>query len=264
MRWKILAGNVVTVVLISLIAWFLVKGRASEALLQDVAPSVMRSVALLEAVRAQDGDLFVEAVEAAARSAEVGTVYTGDSESAQREAAFAVSQGVSRQLATLPRRNRPAGARGAAQRRRAGCWRATPSATWTWAATCAPSSPPYARPSTGRRPLRARLHPLWRAGLDGDRRGAGHRARAASAAACSWASRSPTARRATTASASAWAWGTSSARATATRCSRSRWARQREKEELVTWVNSPAAGGESSSAAAPVRLTLGGRSTSRA
>lgn len=108
MRWKILAGNVVTVVLISLIAWFLVKGRASEALLQDVAPSVMRSVALLEAVRAQDGDLFVEAVEAAARSAEVGTVYTGDSESAQREAAFAVSQGVSRQLATLPRRNRPA------------------------------------------------------------------------------------------------------------------------------------------------------------
>ena len=100
MRWKILAGNVVTVVLISLIAWFLVKGRASEALLQDVAPSVMRSVALLEAVRAQDGDQFVEAVEAASRSAEVGTVYTGESESAQREAAFAVSGRLTRHMCT--------------------------------------------------------------------------------------------------------------------------------------------------------------------
>ena len=108
MRWKILAGNVVTVVLISLMGWFLVKGRASEALLQDVAPSVMRSVALLEAVRAQDGDQFVEAVEAASKSTEVGTVYTGESESAQREAAFVVSQSVSRHLGTLPRRNRPA------------------------------------------------------------------------------------------------------------------------------------------------------------
>lgn len=108
MRWKILAGNVVTVMLISVIAWFLVKGRASEALLQDVAPSVRRSVELLEAVRARDGDQFMDAVEAATKTAEVATVFTGDSESAQREAAFAVSQSVSRQLGALPRRGRPA------------------------------------------------------------------------------------------------------------------------------------------------------------
>jgi HAMP domain-containing protein len=108
MRWKILAGNLVTVILISLVAWFLVKGQASEKLLAGVAPAVQRSVGTLEAVRALDGDQLTGAVEDAAQSAEVATVYAGETESAQREAAFTVSQSVSRQLSTLQRRGRPA------------------------------------------------------------------------------------------------------------------------------------------------------------
>ena len=108
MRWKILAGNLFTVLLVCLVGYFMVKGRASEALQQDVEPSVRRSVALLEAVRNEDGDQLGGAVEDLAKTPDVVAVFANDSESSQRAAGFAVVQAVSRQLGTIPRRNRPA------------------------------------------------------------------------------------------------------------------------------------------------------------
>ena len=50
MRWKLLAGNVIAVLLVGVLGWFLVKGQASEALVRDVEPSVQRAQALLDAL----------------------------------------------------------------------------------------------------------------------------------------------------------------------------------------------------------------------
>lgn len=108
MRWKLLVGNVVAVLLIGVIGWFLVMSGAREALLRDVGPSVERAANVLPAVRVQDGDQFVDKVEELAAQPNVAAVYANDSESAQRDAAFTVAQAVSRQLADLAHRNRPA------------------------------------------------------------------------------------------------------------------------------------------------------------
>lgn len=108
MRWKLLVGNVVAVLLIGVIGWFLVRSGAREALLQDVGPSLQRAVPLLGAVRVQDGDQFVDKVEELAANPAVANVFASDTESAQRDAAFTVVQDMSRQLANVAHRGRPA------------------------------------------------------------------------------------------------------------------------------------------------------------
>lgn len=108
MRWKLLVGNVVAVLLIGVIGWFLVKREATEALLRDVGPSMERAVTALEAIRVRDGDQFVDKVEELAAQPTVAAVFAGDSQSAQRDAAFTLAQGFSRQLADLAHRGRPA------------------------------------------------------------------------------------------------------------------------------------------------------------
>lgn len=106
MRWKLLAGNVIAVLLVGVLGWFLVKGQASEALVRDVEPSVQRAQALLDAVRAQDGDDLLDAVEDIAASNTVDAVFTADNEGTARAAAFDTAEALVRQLSTLPRRNR--------------------------------------------------------------------------------------------------------------------------------------------------------------
>ncbi len=109
MRWKLLVGNVVAVLLVGILGWALVRSRAAEALATDVAPSVDRSTSLLDAVRAQDGDQLVDAVEAATHAPDLAAVFAADSESAQRDAAFTFSEAMARQVgAQVPRRGRPA------------------------------------------------------------------------------------------------------------------------------------------------------------
>jgi HAMP domain-containing protein len=109
MRWKLLVGNIVAVLLVGVIAWALTQSRAAEALVTDIDPSVVRSVALLDAVRAQDADQLIDAVQAAAQSPDLLAALAAGSESEQREAGFTFAEGVSRQLVqTLPRRGRPA------------------------------------------------------------------------------------------------------------------------------------------------------------
>lgn len=109
MRWKLLVGNVLAVLLVGVLGWVLVRGRAAEELVNDVAPSVDRSTSLLDAVHAQDGDQFVDAVEAATHDNNLAAVFAADSESAQRDAAFTFAEAMARQIgAGLPRRGRPA------------------------------------------------------------------------------------------------------------------------------------------------------------
>ncbi len=109
MRWKLLVGNLLSVLLVGIVAWVLVGGAAKGALVVDLEPSVRRATDLVAAVHAQDGDQFVDAVEAAARSPELAGVFAAPSESEQREAAFRFSEGMTRTIgAQLPRRGRPA------------------------------------------------------------------------------------------------------------------------------------------------------------
>jgi HAMP domain-containing protein len=109
MRWKLLVGNIFAVVLVGVLGWMLSRSRAADALITDVDPSVVRSTALLDAVRAQDGDQLADAVEAASRAPEALAVFSGGNESDQREAAFTFCESTSRQVgSSIARRNRPA------------------------------------------------------------------------------------------------------------------------------------------------------------
>lgn len=109
MRWKLLVGNLVAVLLVGVLTWVLVGRGASDALVTGLEPSVRRATDLVAAVHAQDGDQFGDAVEAAARSSELPGVFAGTSESDRRSAAFTFSESMSRQFgAQLPRRGRPA------------------------------------------------------------------------------------------------------------------------------------------------------------
>ncbi len=108
MRWKLLVGNILAVLIVGLASWVVVKDRAAQSLVRDAEPSVLRAQWLLEAVRAQDGNLLLDAAQTAARSPGVDGVYAADNESAQRAAAFPVAEDISRQMASIPRRSRPA------------------------------------------------------------------------------------------------------------------------------------------------------------
>lgn len=108
MRWKLVAGNVIAVLVVGLLAWSLVRGRAAESLTADVDPSVERATQLLEAVRTQDGDQLLVAVRQSAASADAAAIYTSGNQSEQRDAAFRFAEGFARQLqSALPRRGRP-------------------------------------------------------------------------------------------------------------------------------------------------------------
>lgn len=108
MRWKLLVGNLVAVILVGVMGWWLVRSEASEELVRDVDPSVDRGVELLSAVRDQAGDALLDAVEASAASPELAAVFAAESESARREAAFAFAEQQARAFAGLPRRGRQA------------------------------------------------------------------------------------------------------------------------------------------------------------
>lgn len=108
MRWKLVWGNLVVVILMGIIGWFVVRAGAGNALVDDIDPSVDRGAALLDAVRQQDGDRLLNATEDAAQSPALAAVYASDSQSALRDAAFTFVDGLARQMATLPRRGRPA------------------------------------------------------------------------------------------------------------------------------------------------------------
>jgi hypothetical protein len=107
MRWKLLAGNVVAIIVVGLLGWFFVEGRARAALSRDVEPSVQRAQALLEAVRAQDGDLLPSAAQEAGSASATETVFAADNESAARESAYRAAETLGRQFVSLPRRGRP-------------------------------------------------------------------------------------------------------------------------------------------------------------
>lgn len=109
MRWKLLVGNVAAVILMGILAWVLVRSRASEALVTDLEPSVQRSTALLEAVRTQDGDQLIDAVESTSHGPDLAAVFAIGTDSERRDAAFTFAEGAARQIGSqIPRRGRPA------------------------------------------------------------------------------------------------------------------------------------------------------------
>lgn len=108
MRWKLLVGNLVAVILVGVMGWWLTRSEAAAVLVRDVDPSVDRGVELLSAVRDQAGDALLDAVEDAATSPELAAVFAAESESARREAAFTFAERQARAFASLPRRGRQA------------------------------------------------------------------------------------------------------------------------------------------------------------
>lgn len=109
MRAKLLVGNLLAVLLVGILSWFLVSRNASDALVTGLEPSVRRATDLVAAVHAQDGDQLSDAVEASARAPDLAAVFTGGSESEQRDAAYTVAEAMTQQIgAQLPRRGRPA------------------------------------------------------------------------------------------------------------------------------------------------------------
>ncbi|MFO0627665.1 MAG: hypothetical protein U0325_18800 [Polyangiales bacterium] len=108
MRWKLLIGNLIAVLLVGVVGWRLALSNAAEALVGDIDPSVDRGVELLAAVRDQAGDALLDAVETSAASPELAAVFAEQSEIGRRDAAFAFAEQQARALASLPRRNRPA------------------------------------------------------------------------------------------------------------------------------------------------------------
>jgi hypothetical protein len=109
MRAKLLVGNLLAVLLVGILSWFLVHRNASDALVTDLEPSVRRATDLVAAVRAQDGEQFTEAVETVSHRADLLAVFSVGSESDQRDAAFTVAEAITQQIAAqLPRRGRPA------------------------------------------------------------------------------------------------------------------------------------------------------------
>ncbi len=108
MRWKLLIGNLIAVLLVGVVGWRLALSNAAEALVVDIDPSVDRGVELLAAVRDQAGDALLDAVEVSAASPELAAVFAQQSETGRRDAAFAFAEQQARALASLPLRNRPA------------------------------------------------------------------------------------------------------------------------------------------------------------
>lgn len=100
MRWKLVAGNVLALLLVGLIAWVLVRSQVADALAHDVDPSVQRSVGLFEAVRTAEGERFKSVVVEGAQRADVRAIFGLGTVSEQSAAAFEVAQRYSRELAT--------------------------------------------------------------------------------------------------------------------------------------------------------------------
>ena len=92
MRWKLLIGNLIAVLLVGVVGWRLALSNAAAALVVDIDPSVDRGVELLAAVRDQAGDALLDAVEVSAASPELAAVFAQQSETGRRDAAFAFAE----------------------------------------------------------------------------------------------------------------------------------------------------------------------------
>lgn len=108
MRWKLLAGNVVAVLIVGLLGWFVVKGRAADALSRDIEPSVQRSGEMLKALHAQDDDELDDAVVAQAATNEARQIFDTESVTDRAQRACPWANAISGRLNTLPSRRRNA------------------------------------------------------------------------------------------------------------------------------------------------------------
>ncbi|MEZ4409040.1 MAG: hypothetical protein R3A52_21605 [Polyangiales bacterium] len=108
MRWKLLAGNIVAVLLVGLLGWSLVKGRASDALTRDIEPSVQRGAEMLKAIHAQDDDELDDAVAAQVASDEAQQIFAAESEADRAQRACPWANTLSGRLNSLPSRRRNA------------------------------------------------------------------------------------------------------------------------------------------------------------
>lgn len=100
MRWKLIAGNVIAVLAISLITWMVVRGQVADALSRDVDPQVQRSVGLFDAMRAAEADRFRNAVADATDRPDLQQIFSLQSSTEQSGAAFAFSQSFAREMGT--------------------------------------------------------------------------------------------------------------------------------------------------------------------
>jgi methyl-accepting chemotaxis protein len=100
MRWKLIAGNVVALLLVGVIAWVVVRGQVADALARDVDPRVQRSVGLFEAVRTAEGEQYRSVVIDGAQRADLRQVFARGTVTEQASAAFEFAQRYARELGT--------------------------------------------------------------------------------------------------------------------------------------------------------------------
>lgn len=106
MRWKLIAGNVIAVLLVGIMTWLIVRGQVADALARDVDPSVERSVGLFDAVRTAESDRFRNAVANATERQDLQAIYGLGTSTEQATAAFAFAQTFSREIgAEFPSRH---------------------------------------------------------------------------------------------------------------------------------------------------------------
>jgi HAMP domain-containing protein len=98
MRWKLIAGNVLALLLVGLLAWVLVRGQVADALAREVDPSVQRSVGLFDAVRTAEGEQFKNVVSDGAQRADLRQIFSRGTVSEQAAEAFDFAQRYSREI----------------------------------------------------------------------------------------------------------------------------------------------------------------------
>jgi hypothetical protein len=99
MRWKLMAGNVLAVLIVGLAAWLVVRGQVADALSRDIDASVRRGVGLFSAMRTAEADRFTNVVAGATSRPDLQAVFANDTDSGQHRAAYEFAQHYAQDLA---------------------------------------------------------------------------------------------------------------------------------------------------------------------
>lgn len=107
MRWKLIAGNVLSLLFATLVALVWVRSSVTDALSRDMSPSVARGVVLFDALRTAQGDRYESLVSAQANAEAARNVFGATNVTDQSRAAFDFAQATARSLGESYPTDRP-------------------------------------------------------------------------------------------------------------------------------------------------------------
>ncbi len=100
MRWKLMSGNLIVLLLVSVLAWLMVRSSVGDALVRDADGSVQRSIGLFQAVRSAEGERFNAEAAAASRRPDAASIFALTSEREQNSAAFQLAGRLAEDIGT--------------------------------------------------------------------------------------------------------------------------------------------------------------------